>query len=183
MKGCGLSMLSLATHTHMHTHSHILSLSQSSDFRPAVRRHDIRFRLERFKLLIGRLRSYLVLQRQRASPISIIRGRVSTRGRRGYNAQAILFDRQCSLFEDGGETFESPSAYDSRWRPFAEGDTWGLKNGWTYFRGKLTVPRHWEGQSLRLVASFKENYLDRPHDDSFPAGPEGQVWLNCMPPD
>lgn len=58
------------------------------------------------------------------------------------------------------------------------GVKWGGKQQWTAFRGEIDVPREWKKDAIRLAMRIGINYLEQPADDNFPAGPEGQVFIN-----
>jgi alpha-mannosidase len=64
------------------------------------------------------------------------------------------------------------------WRKIDHGGSWGAKQQYTYFRGKVTVPSHWKGNPIELRIAHKENYLEPTQDDNTPAGPEGQAFID-----
>lgn len=51
---------------------------------------------------------------------------------------------------------------------------------WFAFSGDIEVPSTYDSKKHLLHAKFNisRNYLVRPWDDDFPAGPEGRIWLN-----
>lgn len=65
-----------------------------------------------------------------------------------------------------------------KWKPMAIGKAWGRKQGWTYFRAQVKVPSLWKSGSIDLRLKAGIHYLESPDDDNFPAGPEGQVFIN-----
>jgi len=64
------------------------------------------------------------------------------------------------------------------WKPMAVNDAWGAQQQWAYFRATVTVPKHWTGPAIELRLGHRPVYLERPADDNFPAGPEGQAFID-----
>jgi alpha-mannosidase len=64
------------------------------------------------------------------------------------------------------------------WKPIGPRAEWGGKQQWAYFRAAVAVPAHWKGQAIELRLRNRAVFLERPHDDNTPAGPEGQVFIN-----
>lgn len=82
------------------------------------------------------------------------------------------------IVDPAAMSFNAPPA-EAAWRPFGVGQEWGARQQWAWFRAKFTVPADWAGQGpVRLQLSHKANYLVLPQDDNFPAGPEGQAFIN-----
>jgi hypothetical protein len=53
--------------------------------------------------------------------------------------------------------------------------SWGSKQQWTYFSAEIQPLKHWNKDHVEIVFDIDEQYLERPEDDAFAAGPEGQV--------
>ena len=76
------------------------------------------------------------------------------------------------------EENEEAARRSQGWKLSNVGDQWGAKRKWTYFRAEVTIPTNWDFDNIWLSFSHEEKYLDSPNDDNFPAGPEGQVFIN-----
>ncbi len=102
--------------------------------------------------------------------VSLI-GRRITRGSVG--------PRELYVLEPAGPWHEAPPD-DAAWAPFSVGDAWGGKQGWTAFRAALCVPEEWAGHPVELRMRHFVRWLEPPVDDNFPAGPEGQVFIDGL---
>ena len=71
-----------------------------------------------------------------------------------------------------------PPPDDLPWKAFALGQTWGTKQRWTYFRGRIVIPRKWKGGAVELRLVPFVRYTERAADATYPAGPEGQVFID-----
>lgn len=81
---------------------------------------------------------------------------------------------------DPAEATFAPPPATAAWRPFPLQGDWGSKQGWAWFRARLAVPRTWSPGGIELHLRPRAVYLEPPHDDNFPAGPEGQVFIDGM---
>jgi len=73
--------------------------------------------------------------------------------------------------------FNAPSD-DGEWAPMKVGSPWGTRQEWASFRAHFEVPGHWREGAVELELRHRENFLVRPLDDNWPAGPEGQVFVD-----
>ncbi len=71
-----------------------------------------------------------------------------------------------------------PPPDDLPWKLFDLHQTWGTKQRWTYFRGRVTMPRRWKGGAVELRLVPFVRYTERAADATYPAGPEGQVFID-----
>ncbi len=81
------------------------------------------------------------------------------------------------LLEPAEPCFDAPPD-DGNWLPIALRGEWGGKQQWAWFRARMSIPAHWKGQAIELRLRHRPVYLERPHDDNTPAGPEGQVFID-----
>mgnify|MGYP001038976115 CR=1 FL=1 len=77
----------------------------------------------------------------------------------------------------------APPRYDAPpdsgdWQPLELRGPWGGKQQWAYFRSKATIPASWTSGAIEIRLKHQANYLESPSDGNFPAGPEGQVFVN-----
>jgi alpha-mannosidase len=71
-----------------------------------------------------------------------------------------------------------PPPDSGAWTPIGVGGRWGQKQGWAFFRAIAAVPDHWEGGAIEVRLRNTAGYLEPPQDDNYPAGPEGQLFVN-----
>ncbi len=86
------------------------------------------------------------------------------------------------VFDPAEPCFDAPP--DDRahtWRPIGPGGEWGGKQQWAWFRAKAVVPAHWPRHMLELHVSHEARYLGNSENDDYPAGPEGQVFIDGQP--
>jgi alpha-mannosidase len=111
------------------------------------------------KFRVPKLRRHLALIEQR-----IIRGRCNP--------------ERLEVLEPAPPTF-GPPADRGEWRPVGVRDHWGGKQQWAYFRATVAVPSQWGGPGIELRIEHDIKYFEPAWiDDSFPAGPEGQVFID-----
>ncbi len=67
---------------------------------------------------------------------------------------------------------------DGAWKPIRLGDGWGGKQQWAYFRATVTPPEHCNGDGIELRLGHRAVYLEPPDENNFPAGPEGQAFID-----
>jgi len=87
-----------------------------------------------------------------------------------------VWGREIHVLEPAESRFDAPPD-DGLWQPMRIGGAWGGKQQWAYFRAEVTVPDHWRAGAIELRMAHKVGYLQRPADDNYPAGPEGQVFI------
>lgn len=77
----------------------------------------------------------------------------------------------------------APSRFDApddsvTWQPAKLGQPWGGAQQWAWFAGEIHVPAHWPRRQIELRFKHEARYLVRALDDHFPAGPEGQLFVD-----
>ena len=112
----------------------------------------------RLRFRVEKLRSYL----------SLIGGRVL---RECVQAEGV------QILEPAAERFDVPPD-EGEWRAIGAGEAWGGRQQWAWFRGRVSVPASWLAGGIELRLRHDPRYLDRPEDDNFPAGPEGQAFID-----
>src|SRR6476661_2392371 len=81
------------------------------------------------------------------------------------------------LQEPVAPRFDAPTD-DGEWQPLDPGGAWGGKQQWAYFRATGTVPASWQGGAVELYLRHDAHYIDLPNENNYPAGPEGQVFID-----
>ena len=77
----------------------------------------------------------------------------------------------------------APATFDAPrdglpWSSLRVGDEWGGRGQWAAFRATLTAPCHWDHDAVELRLRHHIGYLGNVQDDDFPAGPEGQFFVD-----
>lgn len=81
------------------------------------------------------------------------------------------------LCDNALATFDAP--HDGLpWSSLRVGDEWGGRGRWAAFKAVLTTPSHWDHGAVELRLRHHIGYLGNAQNDDFPAGPEGQVFLD-----
>lgn len=81
------------------------------------------------------------------------------------------------LVEPAEARFDAPPE-DAPWQPIGERREWGGEQQWTWFRATVAVPKHWTSGAVELRFANRAEYKVKPTDANYPAGPEGQVFIN-----
>ncbi len=94
----------------------------------------------------------------------IVRGRVQPEG--------------LSVQDPAEEGFDALSD-SGNWRPCSLPVRWGQRKGWTAFRAIMRVPENWREGTVGLSIAIRAGYrVPVRIDDNYPAGPEGQVFVD-----
>eukprot|EP01028_Stygiella_incarcerata_P010047 TRINITY_DN504_c0_g1_i1.p1 TRINITY_DN504_c0_g1~~TRINITY_DN504_c0_g1_i1.p1 ORF type:complete len:1083 (+),score=271.77 TRINITY_DN504_c0_g1_i1:1065-4313(+) len=117
-----------------------------------TRHYDQKFRLDKLRIQIESMRDYLTLQSS-----------VATKIRMWRNAPPI---------------YAAPPMEGNWTDQLSLPISWGKKQQWTYFSAEIQPLKHWNKDNVEIVFDIDEQYLERPHDDAFAAGPEGQVFID-----
>ncbi len=82
-----------------------------------------------------------------------------------------------AVLEPAPARFDCPED-SGDWQPISVGEAWGGGQQWALFRGKAEVPAEWKGGRIELRMSHDIRWLAPARDDHFPAGPEGQLFID-----
>ncbi|MBN1492153.1 MAG: alpha-mannosidase, partial [Phycisphaerae bacterium] len=83
------------------------------------------------------------------------------------------------LLDPAEARFDAPPDTGA-WKSAAIGDFWGAKQHYACFKATATIPAHWPTDGLEIRMEHEARFLEptRMIADTFPAGPEGQLFIN-----
>ncbi len=85
--------------------------------------------------------------------------------------------KSLELAEPVDARFDAPPD-ELDWRPMQVGGEWGGRQQWAAFRASFDVPDGWPAGAIELRWENEIRYTQYAGDDNFPAGPEGQLFVD-----